>query len=87
MIRIIYGDSFIRSARKLPSHIKQKLADLLSILSQNPFHKFLHTKYLVGELTGFFSFRVTRDWRVVFQFVEPEIIKLVKIAHRKDIYK
>jgi len=87
MISIVYGKSFLRSARKLPTEQQKKLADLLVILTKNPFHPYLHTKPLTGELIGFYSFRITRDWRVIFQFFGSAEIKLVSLGHRKDIYK
>jgi len=87
MLKLVYTNRFLKSAKKLPFYIQNKLGDKLETLQQNPFHSFLHTKSLTGPLSGFYSFRVTRDWRVVFCFVEPEIIKLVEVAHRKDIYK
>lgn len=87
MIHIVYGNYFLKSAKKLPKKQQEKLAELLEILRQNPFSSFLHTKSLTGKLAGFYSFRITRDWRVIFLFATPERIKLVEIGHRKDIYK
>lgn len=87
MTRITYTKSFLKSAQKLPKVIQGKLSKQLEILSQNPFNPLLHSKPLVAELAGFYSFRITRDWRVIFCFTDPEAIKLVDVAHRKDIYK
>ncbi|PIV45340.1 MAG: hypothetical protein COS25_00310 [Candidatus Nealsonbacteria bacterium CG02_land_8_20_14_3_00_37_10] len=87
MVSLLYTDSFLRSTRKLPKPQQDKLAFLLEALQKNPFHPKLHTKSLVGPLTGFYSFRITRDWRVIFQFVSPETIKLIEIGPRKDIYQ
>ncbi|MBI2626763.1 MAG: type II toxin-antitoxin system mRNA interferase toxin, RelE/StbE family [Parcubacteria group bacterium] len=87
MIRIVYGSRFLRSAKKLDNELKQKLAECIAILQRNPFNSHLHTKSLTGGLTGFFSFRITRDWRVIFKFLDPEIIQLIDVAHRKDIYR
>lgn len=87
MIKIVYGNYFLKSAKKLPVKQREKLAALLEILNENPFHNFLHTKALIGPLAGFYSFRITRDWRVIFEFISPKEIKLVEIGHRKDIYK
>jgi len=87
MVSLLYTDSFLKSARKLPKPQQNKLALLLEVLQKNPFQPKLHTKSLVGPLTGFYSFRITRDWRVIFQFLSPETIKLVEIGHRKDIYQ
>jgi len=34
-----------------------------------------------------FSFRIGRDYRVIFEFVDSQTIKILDIKHRKDIYK
>lgn len=86
-MKIFLNQSFLKSAKNLPSNTQSKLAKLLELAQIDPFHPLLHTKHLIGELTGFLSFRVTRDWRVIFYFMDQETIHLLKIAHRKDIYK
>lgn len=87
MLVVVYPPSFLKSAKKLPELQQKKLAQLLEILQENPFHSKLHTKTLTGPLTGFYSFRITRDWRVIFQFLAPNKVKLIEVGHRKDIYK
>ncbi|MBI5079494.1 type II toxin-antitoxin system mRNA interferase toxin, RelE/StbE family [Candidatus Wolfebacteria bacterium] len=86
-MEIVYSKDFIKSAKLIPWPIKKKLAGLLEIIKENPFNSKLHTKPLMGELKGFYSFRITRDWRVIFNFSNPQKIFLIDIAHRKDIYK
>lgn len=86
-IIVLHTKRFLKSADKLPVFQKKKLASLLEIMTRNPFAPQLHTKPLAGELTGFYSFRITRDWRVIFQFLDPRTIKLIDVAHRKDIYR
>ncbi|OGZ31801.1 MAG: hypothetical protein A3H02_01980 [Candidatus Niyogibacteria bacterium RIFCSPLOWO2_12_FULL_41_13] len=87
MIKITFGANFLKSAKKLPKKQQEKFAALLEILQKNPFRPGLHTKSLTGKLAGFYSFRITREWRVIFQFLNPDKIKLLEIGHRKDIYK
>lgn len=87
MISILYGRHFLRSARDLPNAQQEKLATLLELFRESPFHSKLHTKHLAGKLSGLYSFRITRDWRVIFQFLSPEEIQLIEAAHRKDIYR
>ena len=87
MIQIVYNKHFVKSAKKLPTNLQVKLAKQLELLQQNPFHPLLHTKPLTGPLAGFYSFRITRDWRVIFQFLEQNAIKLIEVAHRKEIYR
>ena len=84
---IVYGSSFLKSAKKLPANSREKLAYLISLFQKNPFNPLLHTKSLSGSLSGLYSFRITRDWRVIFQFVDTNTTKLLLVGHRKDIYQ
>lgn len=86
MIRLVYGDSFLKSLKKLPPDQQRKTAQLLETVKIGPFQPLLHTKKLTGKLTGFLSFRITRDYRVIFRFLDPETIQLLRAMHRKDIY-
>lgn len=87
MVEISYGKHFLVSAGKIPLDQQKKLAKLLTIIHENPYHPQLHSKPLRGELSGLYSFRITRDWRVIFQFVSPDSILLINVSHRKDIYR
>ena len=85
---IIYSKGFIKSAKLVPKTIQNRLTDSLEVLKNDPFHPALHTKPLTGDLKGFYSFRITRDWRVIFSFMENQrMISLIDVAHRKDVYR
>lgn len=86
-MEIVYSADFTKSAKLLPKSVNNKLADLLGILRVSPFHSKLHTKPLVGPLKGIYSFRISRDWRVIFCFVNSHKIFLIDVAHRREIYK
>ena len=86
-MKVVYGKQFLHSAELLPRHLQRKLDEFALLLEGDPFHPLLHTKPLVGELKGWFSFRITRDWRVIFYFIDEHTIQLLKVAHRKDIYR
>jgi len=87
MWQIAYTVKFLKSAKRLPRQTKQKLAQKLEVLGLDPFNLLLHTKILSGTLSGFYSFRITRDWRVIFYFSANKQIKIIEVAHRKDIYR
>ncbi len=84
---LIYSKDFIKAVKLLPKHIQKKLSILLEILREDSFNQKLHTKPLTGLLKGYYSFRITRDWRVIFNFLNPKTIFLIDVAHRRDIYK
>lgn len=86
MRELTFGNSFLKSAKHLDAILKTKLKIYLDILQKEPFNKKLHTKLLKGDLSGFYSFRLSRDYRIIFKIRSEEIF-LVNIGHRKDIYQ
>lgn len=84
---IVYGKGFLADVRRLPVEAQRKLADLLVILSDNPFDPRLHTKPLAAPLHGKFSFRIMRDWRVGFEFLTQTDIRLLVADHRSTVYR
>jgi len=87
MVHVVYSRHFLKSARVLPKAQQRKLAILLEKMAQNPYDPVLHTKHLSEPLIGLLSFRVTREWRVMFRFRDESTIELIEVAHRRDIYR
>jgi len=86
-MNVVYSKNFLKAVSSLPVKTQEKLDGLLAILAENPFHTILHVKQLGGELQGSFSFRISRDWRVIFVYAAEETIRLVDVGHRRDIYR
>ncbi len=87
MIEIVYSTNFVKSARKLPKAQLRKLVVLTGYLRENPYDPRLHSKHLSSPLIGLLSFRITRDWRVLFRFMNESTIELVEVAHRSSVYR
>lgn len=85
--KIYYSKRFLKSSLKLPTQHRAPLASKLELLQKQPFDSRLHSKALSGKLAGLYSFRITREYRVIFRFITPIEIELTDIAHRKDIYR
>lgn len=87
-MEIVYSRDFVKSTKKLPKAVKIKLANLLKILKADIFNSKLHLKPLTGRLKGFYSIRITRDFRVILNFtLNNDTIFLIDTGHRKNIYK
>ena len=87
MYIIVFSKKFLDSTNKLDSKLKLKLKERLDLLQESLFNKFLLTKPLTGKLSGFYSFRLGKDYRVIFKLLSQNNIYLIKVGHRKDIYK
>ncbi len=85
-MRVIYDQKFLKELEKTPSEVQNKADALLEPLKDEPFHPLLHTKKLKGPLCGLYSFRVL-EYRVIFEVAKPDVVRLLAIRHRKDVYK
>lgn len=86
MTNVSYTNTFVKNFRVLPKSIRVKTDELVGLLSIDFRDSRLHTKKLVLD-EDIYSFRIGRDYRVLFVFESGDTIKLIDIQHRKDIYK
>ncbi len=86
MHTLSFHKNFSKSFKKLPQNIQTKTIELEEIIKENPFHPLLKSKKLSGKLSMFYSMRVTREYRILFQ-IEEKLIIFYEAGHRKDIYE
>ena len=87
MVEVIFGNDFIKSVGLLPQQAHKKLSVSLGFLQQSIFHPLLHAKKLEGALDGVYAFRLSRDWRVIFELIDRDVVRLLRVKHRKDAYR
>jgi len=83
--KIQITNAFSRDLKKMPDEVKKNAYDTAVMLAEDPFDERLRIK----QLTGFkkiFRVVILADYRMVYSF-DNESIFLLKIDHRKDIYK
>ena len=85
-MKIIYSRDFVKEFKLLPVEIQKLFKKQESLFRKNWKDSRLNIKKLVDH-NFTFSFRVTRNYRVLFIFVEVDTIIFGKIAHRKDVYE
>ena len=69
--------------KKLDKNERERIIKKLTLLETNP----QLGKPLTGPLAGLWSLRIG-DYRVIYQIKDKELIILVlKIGHRKNVYK
>ncbi|MDO8650508.1 MAG: type II toxin-antitoxin system mRNA interferase toxin, RelE/StbE family [Candidatus Berkelbacteria bacterium] len=83
-MRLIKTADFKKDLKSLPKDILVIITKQEKIFLKNWIDSRLHTKR-IKELKGVFSFRITRQYRVLFRF-EEETAVFFKIGHRKDVY-
>lgn len=77
---------FRKGFETLPKKIKELAAKQESIFRQDSSDPRLHLKALKGRLKGLYSFRVTRNYRVLLAWKDRENVIFYEIGDRKFIY-
>ena len=73
-MKIYYSSKFERKYRKLPLSIKKIVEKKEQIFRKDPFDKQLKTHRLNGSLSHFLSFSINQKYRIIFEFVDPDVI-------------
>lgn len=82
-MKIEYLRAFLKQYKKLPSEVKA-LAEKKEILfRKNPFDPMLETHYLSGPLSDYLTFSINRRYRVVFTFVNKNLVWFHRIGTHK----
>lgn len=79
--KLIYTKQAQKHALKLKSAgLKDKAANLLKIISEDPYQNSPKYEKLVGDLTGAYSRRINIQHRLVYQIYDQEkIVKVIRM--------
>ncbi len=81
MYTIEWKENALRELEKLESSLARRIIKKVDELSENPFSKD------IKRLKGCNDFRLRiGDYRIIFS-IEQNIIQILKVGHRKNIYK
>lgn len=85
-----YSVEFTRSAEKefgrLPRKLQLRAAEAISLLAENPYSELIKVKKLKGA-EDLYRIRIA-DYRIVYELRDERlIILIIKIGHRREIYR
>lgn len=73
---VYFHSQFKNSYKNLPIEIKKKAEKKELILKKNPFNPQLKTHKLHGKLKKLWSFSIDRNYRIIFEFIDKDIVFL-----------
>lgn len=77
------ASKFLERLNKSQRNIAERIIRSIDSLAEDPFKG----KKLIGELSDFRSLRVS-EYRIIYIIIQNEIlIQIVKIAHRREVYR
>lgn len=78
---------FKRSFKRIPSHIKIDFARKIEIFRKHPFDPSLNSHKLNGSLADYYGFYLRDGFRVLFDFIQNDVVLLVNIGDHDDYKK
>jgi mRNA-degrading endonuclease YafQ of YafQ-DinJ toxin-antitoxin module len=91
MVELIWDERFKKIYKKwIRQHpeLKAQFAKKIVLFAEKPFHPSLKTQSLSGVLKGLWSFRITYEHRLVFDFVDEGRSQalLIDIGSHEEVY-
>lgn len=86
MSEIEYSTHFLRAIKQLQPEIIQLLEEQTKRFCKDHKDPLLHTKALKGPLKGYWSFRLGRNYRVLYRPLSTSLFLFFDIDDRKDVY-
>lgn len=86
MLTVIYSEKFISQLEQLSDKTQKLTLKKIGVFIDNPKHPSLKTHKLNGALSGFLSFSVDYQIRIIFEYGEKDTVHFLKIGNH-DVYK
>lgn len=86
-MEIEYADEFEKRYIELPNQIKIKAEKQEKLFRSNPFHPSLHTEKLSPKSREVWSFRIDKNYRIIFRFLDKDKILFLNVGHHHWIYR
>ncbi len=82
MYRIVFTNRALKDLEKINKETQIRIAKKLKEYAENPFK---HARKLISQEIGMYRFKIG-DYRIIFD-IDGENIIILRIGHRKSIYK
>jgi addiction module RelE/StbE family toxin len=79
MVTIYYSSDFKKSIKKYSSY-RKLITKRIEIFIEDPYDSRLKTHKLSGELAGYWSFSVSYNLRILFEFINDNEVGFIDIG-------
>lgn len=85
-MKVEFHRKFEKLYVKLPTNVKLRFDERLTIFLNDPFDPILRNHSLSGEWQGFRSINITGDYRAIYEVADQEAILFVAIGTHNKLY-
>ena len=86
-MQVLIHRNFGKQFAKVSAQIKIKFSLRRDLFLQDPSYPLLNNHPLTGDRKGEWSFNVTADWRVIYEFVDFDTVVFLEIGTHSNLYK
>ncbi|MFH1656580.1 MAG: type II toxin-antitoxin system mRNA interferase toxin, RelE/StbE family [Candidatus Nealsonbacteria bacterium] len=87
MFEILVTEEFKKRYRKLPFHIQKKAEKKEEVFYKNPFNPLLHIEKFEPKRKEVWSFRIDKEYRILFKFVNSNKVIFMTCGHHNWVYR
>lgn len=87
MIEIRVTEEFENAYSRLPLPIQKKAERQQKKFIENPFYPSLHTEKLNPKAREVWSFRIDRQYRIIFRFLDGNTVLFLTVGPHSWIYR
>ena len=85
-MKVLTHKKFDKAFKKIPAVLRKKFAQKIDLLKTNPLDSQLNNHALTGEYLGCRSIDINGDWRVIYEQIDNETIRLLIIGTHSQLY-
>ncbi len=88
-MKLDYSSAFLRAYKKRikgNKNLEERFAEHLEKFIANPSDPSLKVHKLIQGMEGLLAFKVDYDCRVVFEYIEPDVVLFIDIGTHDQVY-
>jgi len=85
-MKIIFHKNFEKQYKKLPKNIKLKVKERNILFMKEPYNPLLNNHTLSGGYIGYRSINITGNIRIVYRFLDENIILFTEVGTHSELY-
>lgn len=86
-MNIFSTKKFKEEYNELPKNIREKAKKQEKLFKNNPFYPSLHTEKLTPKSKEVWSFRIDKNYRIVFRFLDKDKVLFLNVGPHDWIYR
>lgn len=84
---VLFHKTFAKKYVALPRQMQKRVDERMALFIEDSNHPILHKHALKGERSGQWSFNITGDYRIVYEELVEDTVRLLTIGTHSELYE